>query len=102
MSTAARPSKPAPGQGTGSPVIWLDGQWLDRETATVSVYDHGLLYGDGVFEGIRVYGGRIFKLKEHLDRLYDSAQAIGLTVPIPKDEMAAITEEAVRRSGIQE
>jgi branched-chain amino acid aminotransferase len=84
------------------PTIWLDGKWCDRATATVSVYDHGLLYGDGVFEGIRVYGGKIFKLSEHLDRLYDSAKAIWLTIPIPKDEMAAVTEEAVRRSGIAE
>jgi branched-chain amino acid aminotransferase len=82
--------------------IWLDGEWHDRETAKVSVYDHGLLYGDGVFEGIRVYGGRIFRLREHLERLYDSAQAIWLTIPMPIEEMAAMTEEAVRRSGLQE
>jgi branched-chain amino acid aminotransferase len=92
--SAARPA--------GKTTIWLDGRWLDRETATVSVFDHGLLYGDGVFEGIRVYGGRIFKLVEHLDRLYDSAKAIWLTVPMPKDEMIAVTEEAVRRSGLEE
>lgn len=79
--------------------VWIDGKWYDRETAAVSVYDHGLLYGDGVFEGTRVYGGKIFRLKEHLDRLYDSAQAIWLAVPISKDEMTAVTEEAVRRSG---
>ncbi|HEY7479239.1 MAG TPA: branched-chain-amino-acid transaminase [Gemmatimonadales bacterium] len=84
------------------PTVWLDGKWHDRETATISVYDHGLLYGDGVFEGIRVYGGKIFKLSEHLDRLYDSAKAIWLTIPMPKDEMAAVTEEAVKRSGISE
>jgi branched-chain amino acid aminotransferase len=84
------------------PTVWLDGKWYDRETATVSVYDHGLLYGDGVFEGIRVYGGKIFKLSEHIDRLYDSAKAIWLTIPMPKDEMVSVTEEAVRRSGIAE
>ena len=61
-----------------------------------------LLYGDGVFEGIRIYGGRIFRLAEHLDRLYDSAHAIWLTIPISKQEMAAVTEEGVRRSGIKE
>jgi branched-chain amino acid aminotransferase len=82
--------------------IWLDGEWHDRETAKVSVYDHGLLYGDGVFEGIRVYGGKIFRLREHLERLYDSAQAIWLTIPMPIEELAAVTEEAVRRSGLQE
>jgi branched-chain amino acid aminotransferase len=101
MTAPAKPSK-APAVSTGTPTIWLDGKWYDRETATVSVYDHGLLYGDGVFEGIRVYGGKIFKLTEHLNRLYDSAQAIWLTIPISKDEMARITEEAVRRSGITE
>jgi branched-chain amino acid aminotransferase len=101
MTAPAKPSK-APAVSTGTPTIWLDGKWYDRETAVVSVYDHGLLYGDGVFEGIRVYGGKIFKLDEHLNRLYDSAHAIWLTIPMPKDEMARITEEAVRRSGINE
>jgi branched-chain amino acid aminotransferase len=102
MSTTLEPSKPSTTTGAGVPTVWLDGKWSDRETATISVYDHGLLYGDGVFEGIRVYGGKIFKLSEHLDRLYDSAKAIWLTIPMPKDEMAAVTEEAVRRSGIAE
>lgn len=85
-----------------SKTIWIDGRWCDETTATVSVFDHGLLYGDGVFEGTRVYGGKVFKLHEHLDRLYESAHAIWLQVPIPKDEMARATEEAVRRSGLQE
>jgi branched-chain amino acid aminotransferase len=80
----------------------MDGKWYDKSTATVSVYDHGLLYGDGVFEGIRVYGGKIFRLDEHLERLYDSAKAIWLTIPMSRDEMVALTEEAVRRSGIAE
>ena len=84
------------------PIIWLDGVWHDRDTAVISVYDHGLLYGDGVFEGIRIYGGRIFRLREHLDRLYDSAHAIWMTIPMSKDEMAEVTEEGVRRSGIKE
>ncbi len=82
--------------------IWLDGAWLDRDSASVSVFDHGLLYGDGVFEGIRVYGGRAFRLQEHLERLYDSARAIWLTIPMPIEEMTALTEEAVRRSGLED
>jgi len=83
-------------------LVWLDGKWSDRDGAMVSVYDHGLLYGDGVFEGTRVYGGKVFRLAEHLERLYDSAQAILLTIPMSKQEMAALTEEAVRRSGLKE
>jgi branched-chain amino acid aminotransferase len=102
MHTTLQPTKPSSTMGAGVPTIWLDGKWHDRESAVISVYDHGLLYGDGVFEGIRVYGGKIFKLAEHLDRLYDSAHAIWLTIPISKQEMVEITEEAVRRSGIQE
>src|SRR5215204_3821213 len=102
MTVSAKPSMPAAGQSTGTPVIWLDGKWCDRSTAMISVYDHGLLYGDGVFEGIRVYGGKIFRLQEHLDRLYDSAKAILLTIPHSRDELASITEEAARRSGIAE
>jgi branched-chain amino acid aminotransferase len=82
--------------------VWLDGRWLDRDSAAVSVFDHGLLYGDGVFEGIRVYGGAAFRLQEHLERLYDSAQAIWLTIPMPIEEMTALTEEAVRRSGLDD
>lgn len=80
--------------------IWMDGEWYDRETARLPVYDHGLLYGDGVFEGIRVYDGKIFRLEEHVDRLYDSAKAILLEIPHPKEEMGAIISETVERSGL--
>jgi branched-chain amino acid aminotransferase len=102
MTATAQTSRQPSTEGAGVPTIWLDGTWHDRDTAMISVYDHGLLYGDGVFEGIRIYGGRIFRLREHLDRLYDSAHAIWLTIPMSKDEMAAATEEGVRRSGIKE
>lgn len=82
--------------------IWLDGTWCDRSTAMISVYDHGLLYGDGVFEGIRAYDGRIFRLAEHVERLYDSAHAIGLVVPMSQAEFCRITEETLSRSGLKD
>ncbi|HEV7365627.1 MAG TPA: branched-chain-amino-acid transaminase [Gemmatimonadales bacterium] len=102
MTVSTKPTAPSPTSAVGTPTIWLDGRWCDRSTAMISVYDHGLLYGDGVFEGIRVYGGKIFRLAEHLERLYDSAKAIWLTIPMPMEELASVTEEAVRRSGITE
>jgi branched-chain amino acid aminotransferase len=84
------------------PTIWIDGEWHTKESARVSVFDHGLLYGDGVFEGIRVYGGKAFKLAEHIDRLWESAHAVVLQVPRSKAELAGVIEEAVRRSGLTE
>jgi branched-chain amino acid aminotransferase len=67
--------------------IYIDGQYYDRSEARISVFDHGLLYGDGVFEGIRIYNGKVFKLKEHVDRLYQSAKAILLDIPMQQAEM---------------
>lgn len=67
--------------------IYLDGKLVDKEKAVISVYDHGLLYGDGVFEGIRTYDCLVFRLKEHIDRLYKSADAINLNIPLTKTEM---------------
>jgi branched-chain amino acid aminotransferase len=75
-------------------LVYIDGELRPLEKATVSVFDHGLLYGDGVFEGIRVYDRRIFRLDAHLDRLFDSATAIALEMPLARAEMA----EAVRRT----
>jgi branched-chain amino acid aminotransferase len=91
-----------PNPGVGVTTIWLDGQWLDKDSAKVSVFDHGLLYGDGVFEGMRVYNGKTFRLKEHVDRLYDSAKAILLDIPMSREEMIALTMEGVRRAGLTE
>lgn len=82
--------------------IWIDGAYYDRDTAKVSVFDHGLLYGDGVFEGIRAYNGRIFRLDAHLDRLYDSAKAIALDVPLARAEMEAVVAEAYAKSKMQD
>ena len=78
--------------------IYIDGQFHDRDSAKVSVFDHGLLYGDGVFEGIRVYNRRIFRHRAHLERLYDSARALALTIPLTIDQMQAAVEETVRRN----
>jgi len=82
--------------------IYIDGNWFDKDEAKISVYDHGLLYGDGVFEGIRIYGGTIFRLKEHVRRLYDSAKAIMLTIPMTAEEMEALLVEAVEKNSKQE
>jgi branched-chain amino acid aminotransferase len=82
--------------------IWIDGKYYDRDSAKVSVFDHGLLYGDGVFEGIRAYNGRIFRLDAHLDRLYDSAKAINLDVPLTPAEMQAMVAEAYATSKMQD
>jgi branched-chain amino acid aminotransferase len=67
--------------------IYLDGKLVEKEDAKISVFDHGLLYGDGIFEGIRAYNGRVFRLKEHLDRLWASAKVISLVIPIQQNEM---------------
>jgi branched-chain amino acid aminotransferase len=82
-------------------IIYLDGAYLPKEEAKVSVFDHGLLYGDGVFEGIRAYNGRVFRLDEHLDRLYDSAKTIDLAIPIAKAEMADAIREVLRRNDLR-
>lgn len=81
--------------------IYIDGQFFDRENAKVSVYDHTFLYGDGVFEGIRIYDGCIFRLQDHLERLYDSAKYITLKIPIDIEEMTRATVETVRKSGLR-
>lgn len=83
-------------------IIYLDGAYLPKEEAKISVFDHGLLYGDGVFEGIRAYNGRIFRLDEHLDRLYDSAKTIDLKIPIAKAEMGDAIREVLRRNDLRD
>jgi len=82
--------------------IYLDGKFVNREDAKISVYDHGLLYGDGVFEGIRAYNKRVFMLDEHLERLYDSARAIMLEIPVDKDEMKKRVLETLRVNGLKD
>jgi branched-chain amino acid aminotransferase len=81
--------------------IFLNDQFVKKEDAVVSVYDHGFLYGDGVFEGIRAYSGNIFKLDEHLDRLYNSAHAILLKIPYTKDELKQLVVDTVKRNQLE-
>ena len=80
--------------------IYLDGLIVDEVDAKVSVFDHGLLYGDGVFEGIRFYTHRVFRLEEHIRRLYDSAKSILLTIPLTPQEMIAATCATIRANGL--
>jgi branched-chain amino acid aminotransferase len=82
--------------------VYVDGEYYGEKTAKVSVFDHGLLYGDGVFEGIRAYNGRVFKLKEHIDRLYYSAKAILLEIPISPAAMCKAVVATCRRNRIRD
>jgi branched-chain amino acid aminotransferase len=78
------------------PHVYINGKFHDKEDAKVSVYDHGLLYGDGVFEGIRVYNAKVFRHKEHIDRLYESAKHIALEIPLSPAEMIKAVEDTVK------
>ena len=82
--------------------IYLDGQFVDEVEAKISVFDHGLLYGDGIFEGIRLYEGNVFRLDAHLDRLWCSAKALLLTIPISRREMAEAVCESCRQNGLRD
>jgi branched-chain amino acid aminotransferase len=82
--------------------IYLNGKFVPEEQATVSVFDHGFLYGDGVFEGIRAYGGRVFRLEDHVRRLFDSAQAIMLRIPMSQEEMCEAILETLRRNNLRD
>ena len=83
-------------------LIYLNGEYVSKEDAKISIFDHGLLYGDGVFEGIRSYDGVVFKLDEHLKRLYDSAKAIMLKIPVSIDEMKEIVLETLRKNNLRD
>src|SRR3954464_6016140 len=82
--------------------IYIDGKFYDEQNAKISVFDHGLLYGDGIFEGIRAYNGRVFKLKEHIDRLFYSAKAILLTIPISHREMMDAVTATCRKNKLRD
>ena len=83
-------------------LIYIDGKFHEKSKATVSVFDHGLLYGDGVFEGIRAYNGSVFRLVDHVDRLYDSAKAIHLKIPLTKHEMTEAVLETIRKNQLRD
>jgi len=83
-------------------LVYIDGQYYPKSQAKISVYDHGLLYGDGVFEGIRAYNAVVFKLKEHIDRLYRSAHAIMLRIPLTKEEMIQAVLETLRKNNFRD
>ena len=82
--------------------IYIDGNFYDQAEAKISVFDHGLLYGDGVFEGIRFYNDRVFRLDEHIDRLWDSARAVAMDVPMSKSELIAATLETIRQNELHD
>ncbi|MEM3458335.1 MAG: branched-chain-amino-acid transaminase [Candidatus Bathyarchaeia archaeon] len=83
-------------------LVYIDGKYYPKSQAKISVYDHGLLYGDGVFEGIRAYNGVVFRLKEHIDRLYRSAHTIMLQIPVTKEEMINIVLETLRKNSLKD
>lgn len=83
-------------------LVYIDGKYYPKDEAKISVFDHGFLYGDGVFEGIRAYNGIVFKLKEHIDRLYNSAHAIMLDIPLTKDEMIEAVLETLRKNNLRD
>jgi branched-chain amino acid aminotransferase len=84
------------------PAVYVDGEWIPKSKASVSVFDHGLLYGDGVFEGIRVYDGVIFRFKEHLGRLYSSAKSIRLQIPLSPEQMTKAVVDTLKRNGLKD
>jgi branched-chain amino acid aminotransferase len=83
-----------------NPRVYISGKLVDKSDAKISVFDHGLLYGDGVFEGIRAYAGRVFRLKQHVDRLYESAQGIHLQIPMKREEMAAAIVDTLAQNNL--
>src|SRR6202171_5002733 len=83
-------------------MIFIDGKFYSQANAKISVFDHGLLYGDGIFEGIRFYNGRVFRLEEHIDRLWDSARSICLEIPMSKTEMTEALLETIRQNDLRD
>ena len=82
--------------------VYIDGEFYKKDEAKVSVFDHGYLYGDGVFEGIRAYNGRVFRCEEHIDRLYDAAKAIALEIPMTKEELIEAMLATIRKNQLRD
>ena len=82
--------------------VYINGKFFDKADAKVSVYDHGLLYGDGVFEGIRVYHGKVFKHHEHIERLYESARSVAIDIPMDVDAMRKVVLDTLRRNQLKD
>lgn len=103
-ATSTTPSARRSDDPSDRPLIWVNGQMLPKSQAAVNVYDHGLLYGDGVFEGIRVYNGKIFKCKQHIDRLYACANKLYLDLEkhVSRDEMVRIQRKCIEANGIKD
>src|SRR5215470_1007952 len=100
MSTATATTTPSSTPKSTSPTrIWINGKLYDKNDAKISVYDHGLLYGDGVFEGLRIYAGKVFRLREHIDRLYESARHIKLEIPLSPPQMIQAVNDTVQVNG---
>jgi branched-chain amino acid aminotransferase len=113
MTQAATSRKVSPATGPAAapaqqqadadrPLIHINGQMLPKSKAMISVYDHGLLYGDGVFEGIRVYRGKIFKCKQHMDRLWRCAEAIRIKIPISRDAMVKVMRDCISQNNLSD
>jgi branched-chain amino acid aminotransferase len=82
--------------------VWINGKLFDKADAKISVFDHGLLYGDGIFEGIRIYGGKIFRFREHIERLYESARHIALEIPLNREQLMQAVQETVKTNAKQD
>ena len=95
-------SQPRPTTGVREAKIYIDGKFYSEANAKVSVFDHGLLYGDGIFEGIRFYNGRVFRLEQHLERLWNSARSICLDIPMTRQEMTEALLETIRQNHLRD
>jgi branched-chain amino acid aminotransferase len=102
VHTPASRAQSSAGRETAALKVWINGQLYDKQDAKISVYDHGLLYGDGVFEGLRSYGGRVFRLDKHLDRLWNSAKAILLSIPYSREEISRGIAETLKTNSLED